>query len=1062
MKRRSLGFIALGLVLSWLCARHAAAQTRQADSSAQSLRIGSHEVLLDLVVRDKRGRPVRDLRAEEIEIYEDGARQSLVSFRLLEAAAPANAEAGAQAATTAFDPQRPVNLVTLVFDNLDANGRRLACDAAHQFINTLPANTFVAVFAVNRGMRVLQSFTASRDKLQAALELIGKRADNRFESVSQQIVQQLEIIAKSSDFGPPAGTPGQTEALPAPSGGSGMAPTGAPGGGGMEKAIAQITLNQMRALETAQIDMQARASIEAFLHLVRQQRQLIGRKSLVYFSNGLVVPPHLVPLMRTLTSEANQANVSIYILDARGLDLTVDGDRAREKMALAIAGSAEAQRNGAVSASSFLSGEMAELAIRMNSRGALFEIAESTGGFAVTNTNDLQNPLRRVTDELSSYYAVTYSPANEKLDGRFREITVRLKRPDVKVAARSGYFAVPAVDGKPVLPHETPALTALNAASPPHDFAHTATALHFKATDAGVKHLLLLDTAFADLGFKTDPAKKLYELHVSVMALCKDAAGNVIHRISRNYPINGKLERLASLQRGKLSFSEAFALPPGSYTLETVVHDFIAQKTSAQKQPLVVAPVASKLALSSLFMIKQVEPLNLVRTDDDKPLLTSAGKITPLLAESINAEATPTLSFFCQLYTDTAALPPQTLTLEIRSDEQLIVQQRLDLPKADERGHVASVFTLPMKSFPSGQYEMRVSAQQLQQQANAALSFAVVNPKLRADAPIQAKAEKSADADTALNEAPAGETKANVIAPKALSAATLAASAPRPAAGIAQAAALNVAELLREAEANGQSHQRRLLEYGYNLRKVIYTLGDAPKDFGKPLKEEFFDFEAYPVHGRHVLIPLAVNSKPVDEEIIARERKRAGEALAADAEHAQAEELPSYVTAKISGSYRTRAATLLIDPTAFLRTCEFRDPRYEVLDGRETIALDFVPRPGADLPMATAYIPRLTGTIWLDAQDRVLVRLEAYNQYPGLDKKGKPLPVSHAPKIVYQQSKTPRGEWFPAVIRMNAAGDASALFGLNWDVVFEFTNYQQFNTTAEKEQLSAPSEKKPR
>jgi hypothetical protein len=44
---------------------------------------------------------------------------------------------------------------------------------------------------------------------------------------------------------------------------------------------------------------------------------------------------------------------------------------------------------------------------------------------------------------------------------------------------------------------------------------------------------------------------------------------------------------------------------------------------------------------------------------------------------------------------------------------------------------------------------------------------------------------------------------------------------------------------------------------------------------------------------------------------------------------------------------------------------------------------------------------------------------------------------------------------------MNAAGDASALFGLNWDVVFEFTNYQWFNTGSEKEKLIVPLEKKP-
>ena len=119
---------------------------------------------------------------------------------------------------------------------------------------------------------------------------------------------------------------------------------------------------------------------------------------------------------RKLTEDANRANVSFYPVYARGLavfDAPIGPDR---PPALAT--------------------DSAILAARHDS---LRSLAADTDGIAVVNTNQIDNALKRIVADLSSYYLLGYYSTNTKLDGRFRNITVRVRRPGVQVRARRGY-----------------------------------------------------------------------------------------------------------------------------------------------------------------------------------------------------------------------------------------------------------------------------------------------------------------------------------------------------------------------------------------------------------------------------------------------------------------------------------------------------------------------------------------------------------------------------------------------------------------------------------------------
>jgi VWFA-related protein len=166
---------------------------------------------------------------------------------------------------------------------------------------------------------------------------------------------------------------------------------------------------------------------------------------------------------RRLLDRANRETVSFYPIDPRGLavfDTPID----------------------AVSPTGVRSGGAADEMGRVRGRlETLKNLASATDGF-VSESNDFNASMKRIADDLSDYYLLGYTSTNAKLDGKFRKITVRVKRPGVQVRARRGYLAA------------TEAELAASATPPP-------------PTDPAVR---LRETALAALG--TAPANRVVRL----------------------------------------------------------------------------------------------------------------------------------------------------------------------------------------------------------------------------------------------------------------------------------------------------------------------------------------------------------------------------------------------------------------------------------------------------------------------------------------------------------------------------------------------------------------------
>ena len=269
-------------------------------------------------------------------------------------------------------------------------------------------------------------------------------------------------------------------------------------------------------------------------------------------------------------------------------------------------------------------------------------------------------------------------------------------------------------------------------------------------------------------------------------------------------------------------------------------------------------------------------------------------------------------------------------------------------------------------------------------------------------------------------------------------------------------ATMDTAAFVHDCDRNGTAIHTELLTYTYRLKKIRREFNDHGKASQKLLQE----FEAYPVRGQHILIQVRENGEPLPSSEVEWQRRRAGEQLELaertaeqqkQAGHPATNEPDGYPSAGVYARVHRHAVAVSLDPSTLLRNCDLTSPRLERLGERDSVVFDFHARPGVTLPPRRTYLARLTGRVWMDMADKVIVRLEAWptDEF----RKSDPAQASAnaeanaEPCLIYQQTKLATGAWVPSLMRINSGGNPALFDGLNWDVVFEFDDYKQFTTS---------------
>ncbi len=672
---------------------------------------GTAEVLLDVVVKDKKGHPVSDLKASDFQITEDGVAQEAKSFRLVNgtgetAATPAPAANRADIVRRVrenFYAGR-TGAVALVFDRLSLDSRKRAHDAALSYLaGGLQPNDFIGVFGIDQRLSVFQTFTNNEELVKQALDRAGASSSSAYGSNTEEIAALSERQSVLD-----------REALQAESGaGQSTVGTAAQDIGAIEiqRTLNRMSLTSEEEFERLEQTEQGNATLGGMLALISSMSNIPGRKAIIFFSEGVLIPSTVAEKFRTVIANANRANVSIYSVDAAGLRAESEDVKAGRAMtALGQQRAAQAQSANDSFGSMMKDSERNEELIRHSPDNGLGQIADQTGGFLVSGTNNPGPRLRQANDDLHTYYVLTYSPKNQNFDGRFRQISVRVDRGGTDVQTRKGYYGLPATYNSPVLPYEAPALALLGRGTQPSAFDSKVGAFNFPASNRAGLTALMVEAPASKLTFTPDAQKKTYHADFTIVVLVKDASQHVVRKVSHQFLLDGALDQLENAKRGNVVFYRETDLPPGEYTLDSIVYDTANNQASMNHGQLVVADAdEAKLRMSNLIVVNKAEKAG-ANDPTNNPFRLGDLLLYPNLGEPLHKAGSRGLSMFVTVYPAKAATAPPKLMIELYMGGKPAGQLPIELPKADASGRIQYTGTIPIDAFPPGDYELKAKA----------------------------------------------------------------------------------------------------------------------------------------------------------------------------------------------------------------------------------------------------------------------------------------------------------------------------------------------------------------
>ena len=710
----------------------AAARADQAYTSAATA------ILVDVVVRDRRGRPITDLTAGDFEVYEDGANQKVDTFARVSRGGGIGVGVAWKAggAATSVVTSRPVSdgpaeaartddtTVALVFDHLSTESLRLAQRATLDYVPAAgDSEVRVGVFATDPGFRVIQPYTTDRAVVRGAVARVTPSGtaseDGKGERAEELQARRRELETQNATA---------TSAAGAISGAAMARNSSEIGARESELRLVQTELNMLRSFENLDRDHRGYDTSGALLGVVESLSLLPGRKTIVFFSEGLPVSPALAARLDTVIEAANRANVTTYAIDAKGLrtrtaatTLKKEMDGFVEDRLLQLASGADRTNQPLTMAF-----ERVEDTLNLDSRTGLARLAEDTGGFLVEDSNDLGSAFKRIDEDNQFHYLLTYSPRNTTFDGKFRAIRVKVRRPSTQVFARRGYRAIRSTPAPDAAGFEAPAVAILDGGRLPNAFPVHAGSFSFPEPERPGLTPLLVHVRTDVFRFAVDQRKSTYSSEVAIVVRVRNGAGQPVQKLSQRYQLTGDARDVEAARQGDIIFYRELDLEPGVYTVESVVFDAGAHLGSARVTTLTVPPVDRRGAsMSSLVLVNRIEDTSdspQAQASSRPPLYVGRTLLYPNLGEPVSKAVVKELPFYFTLYGDAAAA---IVTAQLLRNGQSLAEA--PVPLASTAGpRIQHVGRLSIGALPAGTYELRINVKSADRDLSRAAFFTLV------------------------------------------------------------------------------------------------------------------------------------------------------------------------------------------------------------------------------------------------------------------------------------------------------------------------------------------------
>jgi VWFA-related protein len=508
-----------------------AQQTNQAPANQNTdqnfvLKVNTDLVLTNVVVRSKKtGEIVRGLTQNDFTILENGKPQKIASFdfQSVDQAQPLNEATisgqgpllqGKSTVTVATEAElRNHRLIVIFFDltSMQVEDLDRAAEAAKNYVNKQmqPAD-LVAIASLGTSLTVDQDFTTNK---QALLNTI-----NRYTGAEGQGFAQ--------------GSNGSTSNTVED--GSGYTPD-----------------------ETEYNDINNDRELFALRALARSLEKINQKKSLLYFSGGLTKDGiENQASLRAAINSSVKANLSIYSVDTRGL-------QAISPLGDATTGSLRGTSafNGA--------GVQGNSDANFNSQETLATLSSDTGGKAFFDSNDFAPAFQKVQQDTSAYYAIGFHSSNTARDGRFRKLTIKVNRSDVKLEYRPGYYAPADFQHSNKEDRERELDEQLASDLPATDVAVYLQALYFRMDDNRFYVPISIIVPGSQIPFVKGGDRDKATL--DIIGQVKDMQGRSIGDARDTVKL--AINQLQQVSRKNIQYSTGFTLPAGKYHLKFVVRE---------------------------------------------------------------------------------------------------------------------------------------------------------------------------------------------------------------------------------------------------------------------------------------------------------------------------------------------------------------------------------------------------------------------------------------------------------------------------------------------------------